>query len=276
MRGIAAALPLLRRLGPVAPKQACPRPHPLLPHVPERALRPRPGSRRPFVSSPWSSDTQTLHASRVLSYPSSALFHIIADVQSYSSFVPYCQESKVTSWSAQDDSGKRWPKEAQLRVGWAGVEEQFTSAVYCVPDSVVEAVGGEAEPTIPPRQLSHYAESSAASHSSDTLRRGSDGSVFKYLLTRWSVNPFPFKPPPQESSPQEAHTTLPSREQTDVSLVIEFQFSNPVYATMSKAVAPKVAGMMMEAFENRARAVLGEPATGDTKQVSDEAGRLVS
>jgi coenzyme Q-binding protein COQ10 len=42
---------------------------------------------------------------------------------------------------------------------------------------------------------------------------------------------------------------------TDVNLVIEYQFANPVYAALSAAAAPKVAEKMIEAFENRVKAV---------------------
>ena len=44
---------------------------------------------------------------------------------------------------------------------------------------------------------------------------------------------------------------------TEAELWIEVQWKNMVYATMSQAAAPKVAGIMVEAFEKRAREVLG-------------------
>lgn len=45
---------------------------------------------------------------------------------------------------------------------------------------------------------------------------------------------------------------------SDVALHIEFQFRNPVYAALSGAVAPKIVGIMVAAFERRAKDVLGE------------------
>lgn len=42
-----------------------------------------------------------------------------------------------------------------------------------------------------------------------------------------------------------------------MALHIEFQFRNPVYAALSGAVAPKIAGVMVAAFERRAKEVLG-------------------
>jgi coenzyme Q-binding protein COQ10 len=43
--------------------------------------------------------------------------------------------------------------------------------------------------------------------------------------------------------------------------MLNFQFSSPIYAALSKAVAPKVAGMMIEAFEVRARTLLDGPGS---------------
>ena len=44
---------------------------------------------------------------------------------------------------------------------------------------------------------------------------------------------------------------------TEVRLDIRFQFVNPLYAAVSSAVSDKVAGLMIEAFEKRAREQLG-------------------
>lgn len=40
--------------------------------------------------------------------------------------------------------------------------------------------------------------------------------------------------------------------------MIEARFASAVYNALSQAAAPKVAGMMIEAFEKRARELLGE------------------
>jgi coenzyme Q-binding protein COQ10 len=42
----------------------------------------------------------------------------------------------------------------------------------------------------------------------------------------------------------------------DVTLSIQYKFRNPVYDMMSKAVAPKMADKMVEAFEKRVRKLL--------------------
>jgi coenzyme Q-binding protein COQ10 len=56
-------------------------------------------------------------------------------------------------------------------------------------------------------------------------------------------------------------------------LSIEFKFSNPVYAGLSNAVAPKVADVMIEAFERRARELLDGPGAGMAGKTS--LGRII-
>jgi len=118
-----------------------------------------------------------------------------------------------------------------------------------VPGSVVEALGGEAITTLSKSELAHH----AATLDSPAIAN----NVFKSITTRWRVKPFPYKPP--TGQPQTDKTEHPARDQTEVHLSLDFQFSNPMYAALSKAVAPKVAGIMIEAFEVRARKLLDGP-----------------
>lgn len=171
--------------------------------------------RRSFISFP-SSEPQRLTAHRVLPYPSEPLYDLIADVDSYSSFVPYCSRSRVTCWSDPDSTtGQRYPTLADLHVGWGGFDEVFTSRLRCVPGQSVEAVSGETVPG----------------------GTGPDASaVFRSLVTRWSVKSIAGPPSPR----------------TEVHLAIDFQFTNPLYGAVSAAVSDKIASMMIEAFEKRA------------------------
>ncbi|KAG5951293.1 hypothetical protein E4U53_003431 [Claviceps sorghi] len=184
---------------------------------------------RTFFSLPGSSSappTQTITAVRTLPYAQQSLYKLIADVDAYSTFVPYCSRSRVTQWSPPDQHGRAWPTLADLHVGWGGFDEVFTSQLRCVPDVSVEAVSGD------PARL----EAKAAS------------AVFKSLVTRWHLRPLP--------SQQQAATT-PSSPVTEVHLTIQYQFANPIYAAVSAAVSDKVAGLMVEAFEKRALEQLG-------------------
>lgn len=236
---------------------------------PTRLILPRPHkfpsssthrSRRTFLSSILSSSPsppQTLTASRRLPYNHAALYNIIADIDSYSAFLPYCSSSRVTSWTAQPDPDfcRHWPTRADLTAGWGGLEQTYTSRVFCVPGSIVEALSGDgARSGIAPDILDKYklkdepATPTAPSRPS-TIESGIGGEegVFKTLVTRWTVTPTASAP----NSPGE------QAEWSDVNLNIRFQFANPLYGAVSSAVADKIAPIMIEAFVERAKKVLG-------------------
>lgn len=216
---------------------------------------------RTFVSASTFTPTQSLTASRILPYPSSSLYELIADIPSYPSFLPYCQSARIASQSAPDPTHKqRWPRTADLRVGWGPYEESFRSRIYCVPYTSLEACAGSAQPTIPASELPHYADAPSELKDGDGANEDiQDGALFTSLLTKWKLFEFPFKPSPPDGPPQEGNaekrTSFP---RTEVTLVIEAKFASAVYSALSQAAAPKVAGMMIEAFEKRAREMLGE------------------
>ncbi|KAL9101769.1 MAG: hypothetical protein Q9163_003016 [Psora crenata] len=201
---------------------------------------------------------QTLTASRIIPYHARDIFNIIADIPSYQSFIPYCTSSTVTSTSSPDPDEKvQWPRTAELRIRYGPYQESFTSAVYCLPYTALEAVSGDAEPSISQERLPHYYENGEqAAHSVDK----NSGSIFASLLTRWTFKEFPFKPsPPDGSPPQEGEANQqPSSPRTEVGLVIEVKFANAIYSALSQVAAPKVAGILIEAFEKRAQEVLGK------------------
>jgi coenzyme Q-binding protein COQ10 len=201
---------------------------------------------RSFVTLP-SLEPVSLDEARILPYKSTSLYSLIADVDSYSEFLPYCQDSKVTRWSLPDTNGRRWPAEAKLRVGWGSFEETFTSKLFCVPDTVVEAIGNVEE--LPSgHNFEQYSPSFGLPSTPNNL--------FKILSTRWTVKPFLYTPPLRPL--QTNMVTHLTGDQTEVHLMIKFQFSNPLYAALSKAVAPKVASIMIEAFQRRARELLDD------------------
>ncbi|PNP48389.1 hypothetical protein TGAM01_v200725 [Trichoderma gamsii] len=179
-----------------------------------------PISRRAFISLP-DSPQQSLVATRTLPYRHEPLYELIADVDSYSAFVPYCSQSKVTKWSAPDSSGRSWPTLADLQVGWGGFDETFTSRLRCVPGVSVEARSGGSALGGPAQDAS---------------------AVFKTLETIWYLTPIA------------RQSATPS---TEVKLTIKYQFVNPLYAALSAAVSDKIAGLMIEAFEKRVHYKLG-------------------
>lgn len=122
-------------------------------------------------------------------------------------------------------------------------------------------MAGEAESSIPRKELAHYYDDAASdqesmepnSHSEDAASK-----LFTSLLTRWTFREFPFKSPPLDGKRiHDAGHEEDSAPRTEVDLVIEVRFANAMYAALSQAAAPKVAGKIIEAFEGRARMVLG-------------------
>jgi len=227
-----------------------------------RTTRQRDSQRRRYAANPFSQN-QTLTAQRTLSYPASTIYSIISDVASYSQFLPYCQGSVVTKYSEPASDGKKYPEEAKLVIGFNdSIAEEFTSRVYCVPERIVEAVSGNTSSTIPAADVSHHSARPPADQ--DPSRKE---TVMASLLTRWTLKPYPYKAPPTSAiHPGNTHMNhketnpVPSQEKTEVNLAIEFSFSNPLYAAVSSAAAPKVAEKMIQAFENRVRAVMEGPA----------------
>ncbi|OJD31061.1 cyclase dehydrase family protein [Diplodia corticola] len=229
-------------------------------------------------SSASAAAAQHLTATRTLPYPSAAIYNIIADVSSYHSFLPYCQRSDVTEWSRPDAAtGKRWPARATLAVGWGAISEAFASSIYCVPGEIVEAVGGRSRTRLLPEQIAHH------DVPAENAPPDGQGEILTHLLTRWTVTPFPYQPPQPAGGatelgagvgsggapvnpidPQKPASGQPE-EQTQVSLVIEFAFANPLYGTMMAAVTPMVANLMIEAFEKRVEKLLDGPGLGGTK-----------
>ncbi|KAL9117782.1 MAG: hypothetical protein Q9187_005675 [Circinaria calcarea] len=233
-------------------------------HTSQTPQRRQPPLSRSFVTNPLSPTLQTLHAARTLPYPASSLYTLIADIASYPSFLPYCTSSTITAWSNASFSGRKYPAEAELRVGWSGYDEAFKSKVFCVPETVVEAVAGQARTTIPDSDLHHYRKGARE----ETVP---GNELFESLLTRWTLREFPFKPlPPDGKIPQVGNASLPSRARTEVNLTIEVKFASAVYAALSQAAAPKVAGVLIEAFEKRVKEVLGEGEVGPGERMGAE------
>ncbi|KAI0024367.1 dehydrase and lipid transport-domain-containing protein [Xylariomycetidae sp. FL0641] len=195
---------------------------------------------------------------RTLPYDAARLFDLIADIDSYASFLPYCSASRVTRWTDPDGAGRRWPARADLTVGWAGVTRlTYTSRVFCVAPGphgggagVVEAVSGDARSALPASARAAYNCLPDDDYHHDG--NGDESSVFKSMSTQWIVAP----------APPAARADRSQRPAwSDVTMRLEFAFKNPLYHAISEAAADKVAPMMIKAFVERAEAVLGDPQT---------------
>ncbi|KAK5729861.1 Coenzyme Q-binding protein coq10, mitochondrial [Elasticomyces elasticus] len=218
---------------------------------------------RQFSLNPFAGP-QTLVATRTLPYPGKAIYDVISDVSNYSKFLPYVQSSTVTKTSQPASNGKTYPEEAKLVIGFNGdVSESFTSRIYCVPETIVEAVSGQTDTGLSEKEIAHHSARSS-NMAEDPSRKD---TVLTHLATKWLLKPYPYKPPPASAiHPDTTHNNhhetsdLPSEEKCDVTLSVEFAFANPMYAALSSAAAPTVAEKMIDAFEKRVRMVMEGPA----------------
>ncbi|KAK0651603.1 dehydrase and lipid transport-domain-containing protein, partial [Cercophora newfieldiana] len=192
---------------------------------------------------------QTLHTRRTLPYPPSQLYTIIADIDSYRFFLPNCTESRVTSWTSPrtgDQQQPRWPALADLTIGWGPFTQSYTSRVYCIPGSIIEAVSGAASTTIPAASLAEvgYDVSAIGSNKSS----GTDGAgIFQSLVTRWTVRAA--DAPKGQSAGQ---------EWAEVELSIQFRFANPALGFAVGQLADEKVVEMVQAFEERAKRLYGK------------------
>jgi coenzyme Q-binding protein COQ10 len=201
----------------------------------------RNSQRRTFFPNPFdsplnplntSSTPQTLTATRTLPYPSQPIYSIVSDVASYSHFLPYCSASTVTRWSRPDPTyNRKWPSEAQLVIGFSNFTETFTSRVFCVPGRIVESIGGSTETDLRREEIAHHLEDG------DKGAKGAGSGLMTHLRSRWTIEEL-------------------GKDRTEVTLALEFAFANPLYTALSAGAAPKVADVMIKAFEERVRSLM--------------------
>ncbi|KAK4163609.1 dehydrase and lipid transport-domain-containing protein [Cladorrhinum sp. PSN259] len=191
-----------------------------------------------FLSSLISSATEapppkTLTASRLLPYPASKTYTLIADINSYRLFLPHCTHSLVT---AHTPPPQCLPSLGDLTVGYGPLTQSYTSRVYCIPSlGIVEAVSGDADTSIPADILRENG------YDPEMNRQKTDGGIFSKLVTRWEVRP----------------VNRAGKEWSDVSLKVTFQFANPALGFAAGHVADMKVDEMVEAFEGRARRLYG-------------------
>ncbi|KAI0012850.1 hypothetical protein F4779DRAFT_614290 [Xylariaceae sp. FL0662B] len=225
-------------------------------------LNHHPSHHRSFITLPTNAAPHELTAHRTLPYHHARLYELIADVDSYASFLPYCKSSRVTAWGApvahDGATGRRqWPTRGDLTAGWGAFEATYTSRVICVPAlGVVEAISGPAARSgFSAAELARHGHGLADDYGAGRGSGGGGSGVFTSLVTRWTV-----VPDAARSSSSSSTTTTTTDCWSHVSLSIRYQFANPLYAAVSSAVADRVAPVMVEAFVGQARRVLGEPA----------------
>ncbi|GJN88053.1 hypothetical protein Rhopal_001009-T1 [Rhodotorula paludigena] len=168
---------------------------------------------------------------KLMPYSPAELYSVIADVDSYQSFLPFTTSSRVLraaqlapgtnermpqslqekGWLRPGD-GERWEMDGELKIGAMGFEEGYVSLVEMEKSRWVKATA-------------------------------KDATMFRHLSTLWSFTPTPSS---SASSPQ-----------SRVDLYLSYAFTSPLHAAAIQSVWDKVSALMVEKFEQRVRDVHG-------------------
>ncbi|KAH9821329.1 dehydrase and lipid transport-domain-containing protein [Melampsora americana] len=174
-----------------------------------------------------------------LPYTKKQLYSVIADVEAYPQFVPYCLGSNLVSHKALQGIGtlnlvnreaKPWMHggyagethllEQELVVGFKAFEERYTSQVECRKWEMVKATAG-------------------------------DSPLFKCLTSTWTFVS------PEEISSKKLPTRDDESSSTYVSLQLAFAFASPLHAAVGEYFWKSVSEKMVLAFEKRVKEVYG-------------------
>lgn len=206
----------------------------------------------PCALSPCFSSSNPLNSPLHRRFTPTQLHSVIADVDSYQSFLPFTSASRVLSaahfshpdgrrepqaaagkgW-LQGTEGDRWQMDAELRIGAMGFDEGYVSLVEM-------EVGKWVKVRFSLPSLALFAVLTDLFHLQATAK---DASMFRHLSTLWSFTPL---------FPSTAATP-----QTKVDLNLAYQFTSPLHAAALSAVWDKVSALMVQKFEERVEVVHG-------------------
>ncbi|KAG9093432.1 hypothetical protein FS749_014381, partial [Ceratobasidium sp. UAMH 11750] len=83
--------------------------------------------------------TSVFHTRKILPYTQRQLYNLVADVDSYHRFLPFCTGSRVVRPVLEGSSAEEpYRVEAELSVGFMGMNESYTSIVSFKPYEQVQ------------------------------------------------------------------------------------------------------------------------------------------
>ncbi|KAG8751690.1 hypothetical protein FRC12_012306 [Ceratobasidium sp. 428] len=191
----------------------------------------------PLPGTPDKSPTSVFHTRKILPYTQRQLYNLVADVDSYHRFLPFCTGSRVLTPVPEGGFNleEAYRVEAELSVGFMGMQESYTSIVSFKPHEQVQAVASSSTP------------------------------LFKSLQTTWQFQPAsPSSPHPSSSPPphSDSHLGTPAEginaNPTLLSIDLEYEFANPLHAAIASSSFGRVSNMMVQAFERRCLEVYGQ------------------
>ncbi|PVU96470.1 hypothetical protein BB561_001147 [Smittium simulii] len=216
----------------------------------------------------------------IFSYSAKQLYEVVSNVSQYKEFVPWCIDSTVfenTRKVAHDSTGSNKDKVeetvlAELEIGFKGVTERYTSVVSLKKYTNVAAVSHN---TMLFKKLATrwlFVPSGTQPENgliSDNLElvdvslNKNSGYTPTHKRSFIPINPLLHKKLLLEASnlptaPQNSDTEQVSAR-TTVYFEIEFEFSSPLYNSLSKIFFSSVCKQMVNAFAHRCQTIYSQP-----------------
>ncbi|KAH7105429.1 dehydrase and lipid transport-domain-containing protein [Auriculariales sp. MPI-PUGE-AT-0066] len=187
-----------------------------------------------FSSHTPESDTQSFHERKILPYSQQQMYDVVANVDLYHTFLPFCTSSRVLRRASPKTSLEPEQLEAELNVGFMGLSESYVSKVTCRPFESVRATASSSTP------------------------------LFDTLITTWSFQPASSTSPHPTSTATllpHAESTTPATDDSNAPTLVSFDlvyaFAHPLHAQVSSAFFGQVSKMMIRAFEERCLRLYG-------------------
>jgi len=190
----------------------------------------------PFSGSNGNNDQepQTYHERKIFPYKPSQLYQLVADVESYPKFLPFCTSGRILDRKPPSATSLETMR-AELTVGFMSFKETYISEVVCRPNESVEVVASSSTPLF--RTLS-------------TTWRFQPASPQSPHSSNRSLSTSQLQSVPEPVAESDAGPTL-------VTLDLAFSFANPVHAAVSATFFGQVSKMMVKAFEERCLEIYG-------------------
>ncbi|CEG76544.1 Putative Proteasome component PUP2 [Rhizopus microsporus] len=152
---------------------------------------------------------------KLLNFSQNQLYNVVANVEDYHLFVPFCTHSHVYTNTKISDN--KFLLKAELGVGFKLFKEKYMSRVTCERPNLVKAVAA-------------------------------DGTLFNDMITTWKFTPN--VPSTKLNTPEAAdHPTC------WVDFSISFDFTSPIHAQASSMFFDQVSKMTLKAFIDRCQVV---------------------